>query len=682
MLGEGDQKVTGEHLKRCAYVYVRQSTIRQVYENTESTERQYALRRRAIALGWPEDRIRVIDTDLGQSAAAGSDREGFQRLVAEVGMGRAGIVMGLEVSRLARTSSDWHRLLEICAVTGTLILDEEGLYEPRAFNDRLLLGLKGTFSEAELWVIRSRLQGGILNKARRGELKMPLPTGLIYDDENAVVLDPDRQIQESIRVFFETFHRVGSAHATVKAFREQGLTFPRRIRHGPCKGEVVWKPLTDTSVVEVLHNPRYAGAFCYGRRQTRVGGEGRTTVRKMPREKWIVLIPGAHEGYVSWEEYEQIQTRLQDNAAAQPARRPRVPREGPALLQGLAVCGLCGRRMDVRYHHRRGSVQPDYCCKGMGNVTALPPCQSIPGDNIDKAIGDLLLEVVSPMALEVALSVQEEVEKRFEEADGLRRKHVERARYEAESARYRYMKVDPDNRLVADTIEAQWNEKLRALRDAEEEYKRRQEEEHLVMDKEKRERVISLARDFPRVWRDPTVPHRERKRMVALIVEDVTLVKGEDVRVDVRFKGGATRRLTVPRTLASWEAWRTPPGAVAEIDRLLDEYTHGEVAVILNERGFASGQGRTYDARRVGKIQRAYRLKTRRARLREAGWLSIWQLAEKMGICASAVRWRRARGKLTFECRKVSDTGEFMYKFPAGEGVRGGADLSACTEEV
>lgn len=682
MLGEGDQKVTGEHLKRWAYLYVRQSTIRQVYENTESTERQYALRRRAIALGWAEDRIHVIDTDLGQSAAAGSDREGFQRLVAEVGMGRAGIVMGLEVSRLARTCSDWHRLLEICAVTGTLILDEEGLYEPRAFNDRLLLGLKGTFSEAELWVIRSRLQGGILNKARRGELKVPLPIGFLYDDQDAVVLDPDRQIQESIRVFFETFRRVGSAHATVKTFREQGLTFPRRIRHGPCKGEVVWKPLTDTRVVEVLHNPRYAGAFCYGRRQRIAGGDGRMTVKEMPREKWITLMPGAHEGYISWEEYERIQNRLEENGRAQPARRKYVPREGPALLQGVAVCGVCGKRMSVRYHHRRGAVHPDYLCVGMGNSTALPLCQSITGDNIDKAIGELLLEVVNPLALEVALSVQQEVEKRFEEADALRRKHVERARYEAESARHRYMKVDPDNRLVADTLEAQWNEKLRVLRDAEEEYKRRQEEEHLVMDKEKRERVASLARDFPRLWRDPTVPHRERKRMVALIIEDVTLVKGEDVRVDVRFKGGATRGLTVPRTLASWEAWRTPPGAVVEIDRLLDDNTQGEVAAILNERGFASGQGRSFDGRRVGKIQRAYGLKTRRARLREAGWLSIKELAERLGICQSAVRWRRAHGRLPLDCRKVNDMGEFMYKLPPADGTRDAADLSARAEEV
>jgi DNA invertase Pin-like site-specific DNA recombinase len=682
MLSEGDQKVTGEHLHRDAYLYVRQSTIRQVCENTESTERQYALQRRAIALGWERDRVHVIDCDLGKSAAGKSDREGFQTLVSEVGMGRAGIVMGLEVSRLARTCSDWHRLLEICALTNTLILDEDGLYDPRTFNDRLVLGLKGTMSEAEIYVIRSRLQGGMLNKARRGELKVPVPTGLIYDEQDRVVLDPDKEIQEMIRVFFDTFWAVGSAHSTVKAFREEGLLFPRRLRCGPRKGEVIWGPLTDSRVVQVLHNPRYAGAFCYGRRQMTVGGDGGRAVKDMPRDQWLVLIPGAHEGYISWEDYERIQKRLEENATGQPPRRKRVPREGPALLQGLSVCGVCGRRMDVRYHHRRGSVQPDYCCKGMGNVTALPPCQSIPGDNVDKAISDLLLEVVTPLALEVSLSVQQEVERRFEEADAVRRKHVERAGYEAERARHRYMKVDPDNRLVADTLEAQWNEKLRALREAEEEYKRQQEEKHLVMDKEKKDRIVALARDFPRLWRDPTLPHRERKRLVGLILEDVTLVKGENVRMDVRFKGGATRTITVPRTLPSWEEWKTPPEVVAEIDRLLDDHTPGEIAAILNERGFKSGMGRSFDGRRVGKIQRARGLKSRRGRLKSAGWLTAKQLATKLGMSSSAVRWRRAHGRLEVGWCKANDMGQCLYEDPDGQNGENSRKLTDSTEEV
>src|SRR6266545_6824689 len=268
MLSESHQKVTAAHLSRDAYLYVRQSTIRQVFENTESTTRQYALRERAVALGWPVERVQVIDTDLGQSGAT-ADREGFQRLVTEVGLGRAGIVLGLEVSRLARNSTDWHRLLELCALSDTLILDEDGVYDPGEFNDRLLLGLKGTMSEAELHVLRSRLRGGILSKARRGELPMPLPVGLCCDPDGNVVLDPDREVQGAVSHLFATFRRTGSARATVKAFSGEGLSFPRRVRTGPRKGELHWGPLRHYRVLQVLHNPRYAGAFVFGRRRER-----------------------------------------------------------------------------------------------------------------------------------------------------------------------------------------------------------------------------------------------------------------------------------------------------------------------------------------------------------------------------------------------------------------------------
>jgi DNA invertase Pin-like site-specific DNA recombinase len=286
MNSENHQKVTADHLKRDAYLYVRQSTLRQVMENTESTQRQYALRQRAVALGWPVERVIVIDNDLGHSGASAVDREGFQKLVAEVTMGRAGIVLGLEVSRLARNCSDWHRLLEICALTNTLILDEDGLYDPTGFNDRLVLGLKGTMSEAELHVLRARLRGGIESKARRGELKSPLPVGLAYDAQNHAVLDPDRQVQESIRSFFQTYQRTGSATATVRFFRDQKLLFPRRLRKGPAKGELVWTPIVHSRALQILHNPRYAGAFVFGRRRTRKMVDGRETCQRLPQEQW------------------------------------------------------------------------------------------------------------------------------------------------------------------------------------------------------------------------------------------------------------------------------------------------------------------------------------------------------------------------------------------------------------
>ena len=352
-------KVTAEHVARTAYLYVRQSTLRQVKDNTESAQRQYALRQRAIALGWPVEQIVVIDTDQGQSGASAADREGFQRLVADVGLGKAGIVLGLEVSRLARNNADWHRLLEISALAGTLICDEDGLYDPADFNDRLLLGLKGTMSEAELHFIRARLQGGILSKARRGELPTPLPVGLIYDSAQKVVLDPDRAVQDALRHLFQTFARTGSARAVVYTFHRDGLLFPSRIRKGARNGELAWNELSHWRVLRTLHNPRYAGAFAYGRRRTRKAPNGTISSRELPREQWTALIHDAHPGYLSWEQFEHNQRQLASNAQALGTDRATGPaREGPALLQGLAICGRCGRRLSIRYHQRRDTLVP------------------------------------------------------------------------------------------------------------------------------------------------------------------------------------------------------------------------------------------------------------------------------------------------------------------------------------
>jgi DNA invertase Pin-like site-specific DNA recombinase len=574
MIHNAHQKVTATHLKRNAYLYVRQSTIRQVFENTESTQRQYALQQNAIALGWSQERIIVIDTDLGQSGASAIDREGFQRLVSEVGMGRAGIVLGLEVSRLARNSTDWHRLLEICALTDTLILDEDGVYDPAHFNDRLLLGLKGTMSEAELHVLRARLQGGILNKAKRGELFIRPPLGLTYNTEGQCILDPDQQVQDSLRLLFATFRRTGSAMATVKAFRQQGIMFPRRLRSGPGKGDLVWAPLEHGHVLRILHNPRYAGAFVYGRFHSRKTIEGSLIVTRIPQEQWFTFIPDAHDGYIRWEEFEHNQKRLNENAQILGGdRRHGPPREGPALLQGLTLCGRCGKRMTLRYHVRKAGLEPDYVCQREGIAHAESICQQIPGAGIDRLIGDVLVEAVSPMTLDVALTVQQELQSRLDEADRLRQKQVERARYEADLAQRRYMKVDPDNRLVADTLEADWNHKLRALTEAQHEYERRRETDRKLLNEEQRAAVLSLATDFPRLWGDPNTPDRERKRMVRLLLEDVTLIRDKEITVHVRFKGGATRTLRLQLPLNAWKLRMTSSEVVAEVDRLLDELT-------------------------------------------------------------------------------------------------------------
>lgn len=346
-------KVTADHLRRDAYLYVRQSSLYQVANNTESSRRQYDLRGRAVALGWPADSVIVIDVDQGQSGASAADREGFQRLVADVSLGKAGIVLGLECSRLARNNADWHRLLELCSLTSTLICDEDGLYDPGSINDRLLLGLKATISEAELHFIRARLQGGLLAKAARGELRVRLPVGLAYDQLDNVTLDPDASVRAAIEYLFHCFERTGSAHAVVKQFAAEGLKFPGR--HGvggPHAGELYWKPLRHDLVLFTLHNPRYAGAYFYGRRKTFTDLDGHTCTVVKPRDQWTVLIKDAHPGYITFEQYEHNQQTLAANAAAHSneERRAGPAREGPALLQGLVICGKCGKRMTVNYH--------------------------------------------------------------------------------------------------------------------------------------------------------------------------------------------------------------------------------------------------------------------------------------------------------------------------------------------
>ena len=661
MNAEAHHKITAAHVSRQAYLYVRQSTLRQVLENTESTKRQYGLRERAVALGWRPEQVVVVDSDLGQSGAD-TDRAGFQRLVAAVGMGEVGVVLGLEVSRLARSSSDWHRLLEICALSDTLILDEDGLYDPAHFNDRLLLGMKGTMSEAELHVLKARLIGGQLAKARRGELEVPLPVGLVYDATGKVVLDPDRSVQEAVAQFFETFRRTGSATATVRSFREQGLLFPRRVQSGARKGELVWGSLLHYRALNVLKNPRYAGAFAYGRTQAKKTLHGNGSRKRPPKDQWHTLILDAHPRYITWADYEENLAQLRANSAAYGSdRRAGPPREGPALLQGICVCGRCGGRMTVRYYTRHGEILPQYTCQSEGIKRAEPPCQRILGADIDRAVGDLLVESVSPLALEVALCVQDELASRAEDADRLRHQQVERARYEAELAQRRYLRVDPDNRLVAVTLEAEWNNKLRALDSAQEDYER-QRAADVLLDEEKRKRVLALATDFPRLWRDPDTPARERKRMARLLIEDVTLLKEDDLVVHVRFRGGDTATLRLARPRPAADLHKLDPAVVADIDRLLDDHTDSEIADALNAAGHQPPVGERFSIWMVWKIRKAHRLESRFDRLRKKGNLTLDEMADALGVHPQTVKDRASRGQLV--SLVYNDKGERLYAPP------------------
>lgn len=665
MNGENHSKVTAEHLKRDAYLYVRQSTLRQVMENTESTQRQYALRQRAVALGWPIERVVVIDNDLGLSGASAADREGFQKLVSEVSLGRAGIVLGLEVSRLARNCSDWHRLLEICALSGTLILDEDGLYDPTGFNDRLVLGLKGTMSEAELHVLRARLRGGIESKARRGELKSPLPVGFAYDTQDRVVLDPDRQVQQTLQSFFQTYQRTGSATAAVRYFRDQKLLFPRRLHKGPGKGQLLWAPMVHSRALQVLHNPRYAGAFVFGRTRLRKTVEGHETCQRLPQEQWHTLLPDSHVGYITWEQYQHNQLCLRECARSYGGDRRRSPvGEGPALLQGLVMCGVCGQRMTVQYHQRKDGLGTDYVCQRDGIEYARPICQKVRGDAVHQAISDLLLEMLMPLTLEAALSVEQELQSRLAEVDRLRHQQVERARYEADLAQQRFMKVDPNNRLVADVLEAEWNQKLRALSEAQEQYERQSQADRAVLDEKAKAQVRALAEDFPRLWRDPATSARDRKRMIRLLIEDVTLIRGPRITAHVRFKGGSTRTLDLPLPLSAWQLRQTPKEVVTRIDQLLQQHTDAGVASELNRLGLCSGTGRTFTPWLVWKIRTKYGLRDRHRRLREAGLLTLKEIARNLGVCVQTVwRWRK-HGLL--RAHAYNDKGQYLYE-PVGE---------------
>ncbi len=661
--GEAHQKITTAHLSRLAYLYVRQSTLRQVFENTESTQRQYALRERAVALGWPLDRIVVIDSDLGQSGASASDREGFQRLVTEVSLGRVGIVLGLEVSRLARNNTDWHRLLELCALSDTLILDEDGLYDPAHFNDRLLLGLKGTMSEAELHVLKARLRGGILSRARRGELKQMVPVGFVFDAHDRVILDPDAQVQAAVRLFFETFKRAGSCLAVVKEFNEKDLLFPRRLRSGAHKGELVWTELLHCRGRQIIHNPRYAGAFVFGRTKQRRLPNGKYSNRHVPSEEWI-LLRDVHPGYISWEEYQANIAQVKGNALAWSTERHRGPaREGTALLQGLVICGSCGERMSVRYHSHHNQEIPTYWCgrrqlqRGEKSL-----CQTVHGGALDAAITGLVIEAMTPLAIEVALGVQQELANRQEEADRLRRQHVERAKYEAELAQRRFLRVDPDNRLVADALEADWNQKLRAVAAAQEAYQRAAANDVSVVSDAERAGLVALATDFPRLWHDPRTQMKDKKRMLRMLIEDVTLTKGDTLHVDIRFAGGATRSLDLPLPKSCVQLRTTDAAVVEEIDHLIDTYTDKEIAELLNERGVRTVVPTPWTPARIGRLRHSYQLTDRRTRLLAQGLLTPEDVAARYSVVVSTVHLWRRRGLL--RAHPVNDRGDFLYEIP------------------
>ena len=660
MSSDDTAKVTPGRLNRDAYLYIRQSTLYQVINNTESTGRQYDLKNRAVALGWPEDKIHVIDVDQGRSGASAADRAGFQHLVAEVSLGRAGIVLGLECSRLARDSADWQQLVKICAHTDTLILDEDGLYDPAIFNDRVLLGMKGQLSEFELHFLRARMRGGILAKARRGELALALPIGLVRDGQGQAVPDPDAGVRHAVELLSDTFTATGSAFGVVRAFRGQQLTFPARHHRGPRRGELFFQPLTHDRVIKALRNPAHAGACAYGRARHATGLDGRHHTSIKPIPEWTVLIKDHHPGYLTWDQHEANLAVLAANAAARGGDRAAgPPREGTALPQGLVVCGRRGRRMTIRYHARHGAQIPDYVCQNDGIRTAQPICQHLTGDNIDSAVSSLILAALTPAAIEVSLAVSDELIAQAERADQPRRAHVQRAEQAADAARHRCLAVDAASRLVADSLEADWNTALRALAAARDDY-RKATAAATALDQRQRDKIRALATDLPALWNNPATPARERKRLIRLLATDVTLTRGEEaITAAVRFPGGRDHVLRLPLPKNAWQLRTTDAQITGLISQLPDSLTHAQIAGRLNAAGHTSSDGHPWDGDRVAKLANYHQMPSHDKRLQDRGLLTPGQIAADPGAHPRSIkRWHRL-GLITGE--QADDRGIFRY---------------------
>jgi DNA invertase Pin-like site-specific DNA recombinase len=658
-------KIQAHHLSRKALVYVRQSTLHQVFAHRESTARQYGLTLTARDPGWPDHLVEVIDDDLGQSGGSAQYRHGFQRLVADVAPGQVGIVMGLEISRLARNNADFQQLLQICGLNQTLIYDADAVYDLTHLNDRLVLGLKGTMSEAELFTMRARLQGGLLNKASRGELATKLPVGFVYAPTGKVILDPDQQLQETMHLFFQTFRKVGSSIGVVKYFNQHGITFPTRPIKGPHRGELHWSALSSGLSLRILHNPRYAGAFSYGRTCVSSSPNGGRAYTKRPREAWHALVQDAHPGYISWEEFEANQEKLLRNLNRY---RPGPVREGIALLQGIVLCGRCGKNMGTFSKRRaNGRIDPMYMCNRATLDYGHPKCTFIPGTEVDRMISSVLLDQVTPMAMEAAITVQHEIVKRAKETDKLLRRQVERTEYEADLARRHLMAVEPENRLVARTFEDAWNEKLEQLEQAKAEYEQRRAKSQYVLDAQKQAEIRRIATDFPSLWAHPATSMRDKKRMVRLLIEDVTLTRHQyQLDLFIRFKAGALIQRTVRLSRSGNIPTVIDPAIISRIDTLSEDYTAGEIAAKLNQAGVPHPNRGDFDTNAVVYLLKRFKLPSRYQRLRLKGYMTQEEIAQTLGVTVQTVkRWRK---KGWMHAHYYNDLKEYLYE-PSCEGL-------------
>jgi DNA invertase Pin-like site-specific DNA recombinase len=626
----GEQKITSSHRERLAVVYLRQSSMAQVREHTESTARQYGLAGEATRLGWAPGDVQVIDTDLGISGRFGVAREGFRDLVSLVCRGEVGAIFGIEISRLARSNADVGRLIEFARITDTLLIDSDGVYDPADVNDRMLLGLKGTMGEVELHVMAGRLQAAKRAAAARGELRTPLPVGYVHDDAGEVVIDPDAEVQAAIADVFAGFAATGSAYGVVAVFA--GRRFPLRAYGGAWAGQLRWGHLTHARVVGVLKNPAYAGAYVHGRYGSRRSVDEDGTVHTMmferPRAEWPVLIKDHHEGYITWAGYLANEAKLAANRTNTGAR---PPREGCALCQGIITCGSCGKPMRANYHTDQ---RPAYECSSRADRLTTPTCRSVAAATVDAAVAAALLDALTPGQVALALSAADQVTDRHQRVSRAAELAVERARYEADRAERSFHQVEPENRLVASTLEARWESRLAALAEAEQSLEAARD---LLPPLPSRAELEKLAADLPALWHAPTTSSKDRKRLLRTLVADVTLLPEPDpgkARIGIRWHTGATDELTVARAIHPGTAKRSPSRAVEMVRDLGPVTPTAELAEKLNAAGLTTGHGRPFDVKAVQWIRHAYKIPAPAPY--GSGEISVTEAARRLG-CSTGV---------------------------------------------
>jgi len=640
-------KIGPSQLSRAAYVYLRQSSQAQVEHNRESTQRQYALVTRASSLGWSPQQIVVVDEDLGLSGAGIVERSGFARLTAEVALGHVGIVLGLEVSRLARNNADWYRLLDLCGLTDTLIGDADGIYHPAMFNDRLLLGLKGTMSEAELHVLRARLNGGIRNKAARGELRRGLPVGFVWGEEDGEVrFHPDEAVCNAIRTVFARFKDLGSVRRVWLWFCNEGLSFPLQVRYG---GIIRWVDPSYIAIYHVLTNPVYAGVYAYGKSRHYVtlddSGARKKRVRKLPQEQWAVFILDHHEGFIDWSTYEANRTRIRANTHPKPHQSGTgAVREGTAVLQGLAVCGHCGRKLNTHYTGRTAS--PGYHCPGRTITEGRGVyCLNIGAVQIDDAVAQAVLTALAPLGIEAAIAAAERIEADHDGALAQWRLTVERATYDAQRSERRYRAIDPENRLVARGLEAEWEKSLRELEDAKAQLARREQLSPRTLSADERTRLLALGADLQEVWQAPTTTARDKKELLHALLEEVIIAVHKDegrAHITLRWRGGALDEIDLDVFRRRVAPVRTDEDTVALVRRLAVHYPDAIIAGILNRQQRTTAYGHRFTAGLVGNLRRNWDI----ARYEppttppEGELLNIRQISEALGVATSTIhRW-------------------------------------------